>query len=208
METLTKNKIPFTELDEDRRWEIVYDHIQFYDGWWENIQETFEADLEQHGLYNVDIMWSGFHSQGDGASFTASVELKEFFNKHYKEFEYDFDRDGGGDWGEELLEEMGANPKFLVKEAIEDGLISVNINRISCHRYFHENTVDFDVEQECLPDGWNKEIDKFTKYLEEYGGYWLKAQCKELYRRLENGYEDFQKDEYDYFMEMNETYTP
>ncbi len=207
METLKNNKVPFTELDEDRRWEIVHDHVQFCDHWWEFLVEGFKEELEQHGIYDTDVYWSGFHSQGDGACFSGSIDTLEFFNKHYNNFDYTFDREGGGEWGADLLEELGKKPKFIVKEAIEDGLISCTINK-NTHRYDHENTVSFDVETDYLPDGWNKEIDNFAKYLEEYGSNWLKDKCKEYYRKLEKEYEDFQKAEYDYFMEMNDTYTP
>lgn len=44
--------------------------------WWEYTYETWKNALDQIGFCDADISFSGFWSQGDGASFTANVDLE------------------------------------------------------------------------------------------------------------------------------------
>ena len=43
--------------------------------WWEYVYEDWVTALEDVGLLAVEISFSGFWSQGDGASFTAEIDL-------------------------------------------------------------------------------------------------------------------------------------
>ena len=52
-----------------------------YNDWHEPIIEDFENEMKEFGLSDVDVQYSGFYSQGDGASFTAEVEDPELFMK-------------------------------------------------------------------------------------------------------------------------------
>lgn len=202
------DKVLFRDLSEERRWEVIHDGLQFSDFWWEQIQEEVKGELEKEGISTLDFQWSGFHSQGDGASFTGSVDLNEFFKYHLNKFEFTFSRDGHSQEGADLLEELGADPKFMVKEAIEDGIITGSIDRID-NRYSHWNTVSFNIEREYLPEGWEKEVDSFANYLEGYCSDWLEDKCRDLYSRLEKAYDAEQKAWYEDHMgdEENE-YTP
>lgn len=202
------DKVLFKDLSEERRWEVIQDDLQFSDFWWEQIQEEVKGELEKEGIYSLDFQWSGFYSQGDGASFTGKVDLNEFFKYHLDKFEFKFSRDGHSQEGADLLEELGAQPKFLVKEAIEDGLITGSIDRID-NRYSHYNTVSFNIEIEYLPEGWEKEVDSFANYLEGYCSDWLEDKCIDFYSRLEKAYEAEQQAWYDDHMENEEDrYTP
>ena len=208
METLENNKVLFKDLSEERRWEIVHDGLQFSDFWWEQIQGEVESELKEEGVEVLDFNWSGFHSQGDGGSFTANVDLIEFFNYHLNRFDFKFNRDGHSQEGADLLEELGAKPKFIVKDAIEDGIITGSIDRHD-NRYSHWNTVSFNIEREYLPEGWEDEVDSFANYLEGYCDDWLKDKCKDFYSRLEKAYEAEQQAWYDDHMENEEDeFTP
>jgi len=196
MEILENKEVLFKDLSEERRWEVVHDGLQFSDFWWEQVQIDVLRELENEGIYDAEMQWSGFNSQGDGASFTGKVELSEFFEYHYKHFDFKFNRDGHSQEGADLLEELGAEPKFMVKDAIEDSIITGSIDRIDS-RYSHWNTVSFNIEREYLPEGWEKEVDSFANYLEGYCSDWLKDKCKDLYSRLQKAYEDEEKAWYD-----------
>lgn len=50
----------------EEHWEINVDH-----DWWEGTFEHWSEKLDALGYPNADISFSGFSSQGDGASFTA-----------------------------------------------------------------------------------------------------------------------------------------
>tara|TARA_B100001094_G_scaffold326150_1_gene381754 strand:- start:10 stop:630 length:621 start_codon:yes stop_codon:yes gene_type:complete len=202
------DKVLFKDLSEERRWEVIHDGLQFSDFWWKQVQEDVESELEKEGISTLDFQWSGFYSQGDGASFTGNVDLNEFFKFHLDKFDFKFSRDGHSQEGADLLEELGAQPKFLVKEAIEDGLITGSIDRID-NRYSHYNTVSFNIEREYLPEGWEKEVDSFANYLEGYCSDWLEDKCRDFYSRLEKAYEAEEQAWYNDHMEDEENeYTP
>ena len=52
--------------------------------WWESTQDYWVEKLEGLGIHThtTDIKFSGFHSQGDGASFTGYIDLKQFLEAH------------------------------------------------------------------------------------------------------------------------------
>jgi hypothetical protein len=52
--------------------------------WWESTEEYWAEKLEGLGIYTDTnkMHFSGFHSQGDGACFTGSINLKEFLEAH------------------------------------------------------------------------------------------------------------------------------
>ena len=52
--------------------------------WWESVEEYWVEKLEALGIHTSleQMHFSGFHSQGDGACFTGSIDLKEFLEAH------------------------------------------------------------------------------------------------------------------------------
>lgn len=51
--------------------------------WWEHIYEEWTTELEEMGFDGIEISYSGFWSQGDGASFTAeSFDFMKWANWH------------------------------------------------------------------------------------------------------------------------------
>ena len=52
--------------------------------WWESTEEYWAEKLEGLGIYTDTnkMHFTGFHSQGDGACFTGSINLREFLEAH------------------------------------------------------------------------------------------------------------------------------
>ena len=163
-----QNSRSFTEQEVDLDWVI----------------ENETEDLMTLGLDNVEIAFSGFWSQGDGASFTARVnDIPTFIKTIGIE--------------EEIL------PKVLA--AFEE-VYEMSIVRIDS-RYVHENTVRFDIEE--IDDtelvilsgfGLGDITVDLNDTLEEIGleaiaSSWVKSKCKEIYGKLGKAYEEEFSDE-------------
>ena len=163
-----QNSRSFTEQEVDLDWVI----------------ENETEDLMTLGLDNVEISFSGFWSQGDGASFTARVnDIPTFIKTIGIE--------------EEIL------PKVLA--AFEE-VYEMSIVRIDS-RYVHENTVRFEIEEMDDTElvilsgfGFGDITVDLNDTLEEIGleakaSSWVKSKCKEIYRKLEKAYEEEFSDE-------------
>jgi hypothetical protein len=158
-----RNDRGFTEREIDLDWVI----------------ENETEDLEALGLDNVEIAFTGFWSQGDGASFTARVNNIPAF-----------------------IKTIGVTDEILPKvlEAFEE-VYEMRIVRTDS-RYFHENTVRFEIEEmddtELIlmsPFGIGDITVDLDETLEEIelvkkASEWVKAKCKEIYRKLEKAYSE------------------
>ena len=158
-----RNDRGFTERDIDLDWVI----------------ENETEDLEALDLENVEISFSGFWSQGDGASFTARVNDIPAF-----------------------IKTIGVTDEILPKvlEAFEE-VYEMRIVRTDS-RYFHENTVRFEIEEMddtelVIMSGFgigditvdlNETLEEIG--LEKKASEWVKAKCKEIYRKLEKAYNE------------------
>jgi hypothetical protein len=219
---------PFKELSEDRQFEIVENSMG--DDWHESIIEDIKAELEELGISEPDIQFSGFWSQGDGASFTCDgVDLIRLM----KEIPMDFQSEqmeaanGGVRTMVALLGWDAVGVKRPVLDLIlEDenrDLITCSIWR-SSHRYVHENTVDLGLElashwctgdypEERDLDEWIflpedvSELNAFVEWLEPRLEEWLKDKCREIYGRLEEEYNNYQEGIMKDLMEENEEWS-
>jgi hypothetical protein len=144
-------------------------------------QDELEAEF---GLANVEISFSGFSSQGDGASFVGHVE---------------------------------DIPKFIRAIGIDADILDKAMNALvdvydmyivrTDSRYFHENTVRFDIEEPfdtelilMSPFGIGDITIDLNDLLGDIGleakaSAWVKSKSKEIYRKLEKAYEDEFSDE-------------
>jgi len=52
------------------------------DYWYEGIIDDWKEDLEKLGYFDPEIHFSGFWSQGDGAVFTAGVDIPKYIEEH------------------------------------------------------------------------------------------------------------------------------
>jgi len=168
------------------------------DWWYEDVIENFESKLENLGLENIVCNFTGFWSQGDGASFTANVrDVKKFLMdeiklKPGKWFDYQKEKEEE-DEIEALIsgfEELGINSK-IIPLTPDDFWIS--IKRDSSH-YYHENTISADldvdepVEGRDLDASQRKEFNAWLYSLENSITKWAREKSKKLYSELENEY--------------------
>jgi hypothetical protein len=142
--------------------------------------EAEQDELEEgFGLANVEVSFSGFWSQGDGASFTGRVvNIPKF------------------------IRAIGIKDEILDKamQALDE-VYEMSIVRIDS-RYVHENTVRFDLDPiddtELIlmsPFGLGDITMDLNELLEEIGfeaeaSEWVKTKSKEIYSKLEKAYND------------------
>jgi hypothetical protein len=158
--------------------------------WWDCVYDDFVDYASERGFDTTtkSIQFSGFWSQGDGASFTSDIDIPTFIQFHKLEWAYP--------WIMKLLE--------------SGGTVDASVERIS-HRYSHENTCratvsahdDFfylidtngDETREAVLAEWDKlmisDIDQLEKDVEQT----RLELCRELYRSLEAEYEHLTSDE-------------
>ena len=142
--------------------------------WWHFTLESYKEELENSGFSDIEINFTGFWSQGDGASFTAKLtDVKAFIKKHkiYNQFRI-----------------LYCNSDY----------VEAYIYRKTSH-YCHENTVAVAVDKEhynwCLNDKIIvKIIDKLYQF-EEYLSDFVIAKSQEIYRNLEDEYNILISDE-------------
>lgn len=151
--------------------------------WWDFELEYFYEQLKALGFENTDIRFSGFSSQGDGASFTGDwVSDRMWSLKTMKEKGVTLQ-----DWALELRRILKGNMKDL-KAKYE----TFSIKRTS-HHYAHENTVSiFDAEY------WNsrkKEQYGIPPEQEEDIMEGCRSAMREIHRLLENSYDYLTSDE-------------
>ena len=81
MRTIETQVYSFNELSERAQQTAIennYDINVFDSFWYEDTEEAQRFIIENKGFTDVDIRFSGFSSQGDGASFTGFVDLEKF----------------------------------------------------------------------------------------------------------------------------------
>ena len=132
----------------------------------------------ESGFENADIRFTGFWSQGDGASFTADINLEKIIN---------------------TIVSCGYNTCDMVafqalEKMVYHGLIDLSFKayRVSS-RYSHENTCTVDMDFECYQDNIS---DPAYEYLEGLSDQLLSDieeirlnLCQEIYKSLEREYE-------------------
>ena len=174
----------FSELPKEIQEKIIEDEKNNIsesgdDFWSEPILEGFHEDMEALGLTDIEVEYSGFWSQGDGASFTARV-----YNSENKKF---------------ITEALGLK---VLDEVAENLLITI---RRESTRYSHHNTmiahVEVDGDDEVEKDMGTGmiitiNVEEACEAIEEATGNWARDRAKKLYDDLETAYEEQFKDEY------------
>lgn len=116
------NLYQFDELNEETKKKVLenFRHINTEHEWYEPVYEGFEEIASEYGIEVEDMSFSGFYSQGDGASFEGKIS-------DFKKF----------------AEKTGLKRLEPFSEPIEYNL-EMNITRVS-YQYCHSNTVEADV---------------------------------------------------------------
>ena len=168
----------FSELSEKAKQVAIeqYRNDAFYphDEWYDSVKSDFHEILELIGFYNIDSSFSGFHSQGDGASFTAGYTYKKGCLKAIKNY--------------------APNDKDL--HSIVNGIISHqkdNGYKLECcvtrsnSIYNHSNTMRFD---------WSKNGD----YYFDWHNNFVEDEIEQLIKDLADWYYSKLYNEYEYLM--------
>lgn len=191
----------FEELSPEAQAHAIDEHRDInvdYEGWEDGVTEGFKEDMEEIGISDIDISYSGFYSQGDGASFTSEdIDTRKLFNAAGIKSTDALDMEVGNreDKDKEFhdlldtLEDVGLVDRIRIKP--ED--LKVTIERGSS-RYYHENTVSATIEIWDEPEGW-EEPANFIEDLEKEVTDFIRGNCKELYSKLEKEYDFLTSDE-------------
>lgn len=145
--------------------EKIWDINISFDDWHNFTIADWTEKLEQLGFIDPSICFTGFNSQGDGASFTADIDIKLAAQKSG------------------LFTNREIN---LLYTLWNYGLIEADIRRTT-HHYYHENTTILEYYDEQLQASWThiqKVVNKLWEYLEKTR-YDL---SKEIFKDLENEY--------------------
>lgn len=152
------------------------------DFWSEVIIEDWKEKLENYGFISPEICFSGFWSQGDGASFTCkNTDILVFFEN----FSADVD----------LTEKQKNLLLNLTKERYETFAFAVKRRN---HHYCHENTV-YVASEDCLYNFTGYErlysfLESSMQKIENAIAEKVIEFSRQIYRELEKGY-DYQTSE-------------
>lgn len=191
-----ESEYSFEELSpeaKEKALETLRDINVDYDGWHESVIDDFKSYMEEKfGVEDVEVQYSGFYSQGDGASFTGKVTDMEKFLKNALKIESSEFIDIGDDRSENDLDQLMGDLRgigFDNRERLGIDDIWIEIERTSS-RYSHENTIaanlEFEhIDQEDDQRDWNDFYDKMESDVTD----WAREKSVSLYRRLEEEYD-------------------
>ena len=180
MRTIEIKLYKFEELSEEAKQKVIekmYD-INVDDAfWYEFIYEDFEEKAKQAGFdvsrgkRELNIYWSGFWSQGDGAMFEYDGLDKSLLI--------------------EFVDQLKLSP--MRKQWLKSQVIISGNGKHSGH-YYHENccyhSINFEPNfQWSEAINFNNWIESFIEEFENFVIDKYKDLCKELYRSLEKEYE-------------------
>ena len=182
--TFTPKQLSLIEKYRD----INVEHVD----WWDCTYDDFKRQMADKHIEVDDMRFSGFWSQGDGASFTGYIkDNKGFLQAH------------------DLTESYPWITKLLEKE----GDFTLKIERTGnyCH-YVHENTVGVDLIfttlfshlleyhqrddlRGVIADRWDQHLDEEYASLAGVVTDIIRGYCRELYKQLEEEYNYLTSDE-------------
>lgn len=186
------------------------------DDWHNGVIDNFKEALEAHGFYDVDVLYTGFWSQGDGASWTSesNVTLEQcvknaqatgylaLLSQHLCTADHCRDKESVclvcHNSRHEVLK-FPMPPRHVRRLKDADWSFQV-VRRQSMPHYVHENTVAVDVSSHTFGyvDPKDSDYPRIETALEDYEKdlrEWLTASCKGLYAALERAHEYLSSDE-------------
>jgi len=171
-ETIVKTYLKFNELNDEQKEKVIenYRDINVDYEWWQFIKEDFHAQLDILGFYDIESYFSGFWSQGDGASFTGKFnypenekEVETILKKLIDGYNY---KDDKLDYAKNILR----NGMIEKKKDIDDEYYPCELEIYSRSNYCHSNTM------QLLNNDNNDFLDNCRWLVDEY------------YKTLENEY--------------------
>jgi hypothetical protein len=180
------------------------------EGWWSS--DSIEAFCEEMSLFGISVdkdkvQWSGFWSQGDGASFAATPRSLLRYIEHY---EYLLDKQVVSLPSPDAMTYRALEPYYTIYHTVGavmmelrpqeliDALQDVEVRVSTAGRYCHSGNMMVELEP-----AWNSDaadiLDTLTngevKGLESALRDDFRAIADELYRRLEEEYDYLTSDE-------------
>ncbi len=164
---------------------------------WEHCWKTA---LQQIGFVDQKLAWSGFASQGDGASFSGKIDVEKllWFMSHKikpkKIIEGSSRTTDSEDFVPWIVHKLngcyGYNPQFRkLKKSID--FFDMKVERTD-HRYLHSNSCNIDYNSYAgFPDDLNELLDEFYEAAKELR-YSL---CQAIYKDLQEEYYALSEDE-------------
>lgn len=178
MRTIETKVYTFDELSDEAKQVALDRHreINAHDGWWDPIYDGLHNKAEEAGFEVEDIYFSGFWSQGDGAMFTYSG-----FNENMlKGFVAQLD----------LSEE---DKVIILSQADTCG------KGIHRGHYYHEKSCDHYSTLDSTNPDWEYATDLIEGLDGAFENYVIEVYedlCGELYKDLEEYYNELTSDEY------------
>lgn len=157
------------------------------DDWYEWVTDEWKEKLEALGFRNPEIQFSGFGSQGDGASFTADAVERNWRRLMPRAVKRAIK-------AAEVTHRLIGEPVPWDK----DWSIAVAIERGSEHRYVHEYTTGTQIDGCGSPD--LPEVGTWLNDLEKALDEEVRGLARKIYRDLEKTYFA----EYDYYRQEAE----
>ena len=167
--------------------------------WYDNVYENATEYAEQFGYYIEDIQFSGFWSQGDGASWTGEINLMEFIEKHADKKSASFGED------------------MILVELMRCSWVNTTMHIVRrTYHYCHENTMTYEyndwtdwefVSEDAVLEAGVMQGASVKQLRESFDvetriNVWLrlamncaKQYAKDIYRQLEQDYEHITSDE-------------
>jgi hypothetical protein len=148
----------------DKHWDI---NVNFE--WWDYTYSEYKIEMQTKGITIDEMNFTGFYSQGDGASFTGKVDMIQFLKVHGLEEHF-----------------MGAT--FFAGQ----GELWAEISRGSS-RYAHENSVTVNL----VVDSYNNYEDGSTRYeVYETMQEVMEHETKDLEKEVEDICKGYMRDLY------------
>lgn len=171
MKTVKIKTYTFEELSEEAKQKAIDDarNGDYYLSreWWDCVYDYWKEELAKLGFYEIDISFSGFWSQGDGASFTGKMYLEDYLRarKIYNKY------------------------RGLLKFSYEQ---PCKIIRVTNH-YVHERTTTPDIYMETSEMD-DKQLAKLQE-LENYISNDIEELNHQIYKELEEEYNGLMEDD-------------
>lgn len=163
------------------------------DWWYEEVIEEFKDEMKRYGVEDVEVYFSGFGSQGDGASFEGIVNDQELFLKNALGIHESTPIIQIGDQkhSDKILNDLvDLGFDYLDSDKYKAEDLSISFNKIDS-RYHHERTMSanispgYDFDLNLKPqDG--RDYEKELVKLEEEATEWAQEEARNLYSKLES----------------------
>lgn len=198
MQTTTES-FDFLQLPHNARYHAISEYGQPPDDWHEDIYARAMEEGPARGFHIAEIQFSGFSSQGDGASWTGHVWLPDFIEYHNKPEHDDYTQ------------------YVVLRELIKDGWCEESLT-ISRHGFYYNHSgmmrgsgvddrlhyaEDDSVMDRGILEGANvkelaKSIDSDAMFndLDEWTLRKAQAYANDIYKKLKEEYEHYTSEEY------------